>query len=150
MGVSQTGDPTGSWNLYRIDTEWVDFPTLGFNKDWIVVQGTVVQVNPFHLSTRIWVFGKADLYAGGTGSFTSISGETETIGGIPAVTLDPAVSALYLAQNWNGNADGNGVLRLYTITGSIGSEVLTPVAFVATPNPWSNCFCRRRFLSADG
>jgi len=102
------------------------------------VQGTVVKALPFNLSTRIWVFGKADLYAGGTGSFTSISGETETIGGIPAVTLDPAVSALYLVQNWNGNADGNGVLRLYTITGSIGSEVLTPVAFVATPNPWSN------------
>ena len=41
-------------------------------------------------------------------------------------------------QNWNGDSGGNGVLRLYTITGSIGSEVLTPVAFVATPNPWSN------------
>lgn len=137
VGVSRTGDPTGSWNLYRVDTEWVDFPTLGFNKDWIVVQGTKVSF-PFHLSTQIWVFGKANLYAGGTGSFTLISGETETIGGVPAVTLDPAVSALYLVQNWNGNADGDGVLRLYTITGSIGSEVLTPVAFVATPNPWSN------------
>ena len=120
-----------------VDTEWVDFPTLGFNKDWIVVQGTVVSI-PFHLSTRIWVFGKADLYAGGSGSFTSIAGETDTIGGIPAVTLDPDLSALYLVQNWNGDADGNGVLRLYTITGPIGSEVLTPVAFVATPNPWSN------------
>jgi len=41
-------------------------------------------------------------------------------------------------QTWNGNDDGNGVLRLHRITGSIGSEVLTPVAFVATANPWSN------------
>jgi hypothetical protein len=32
VGVSRTGDPTGSWNLYRVDTEWVDFPTLGFRR----------------------------------------------------------------------------------------------------------------------
>jgi hypothetical protein len=137
VGVSQTGDPTGSWNLYRIDPAplRVDFPNLGFNKDWIVVRGSVF-TSDFQFSQQVWVFGKANLYAGGTGSFTSISGEA----GIPAVTLDPAVSALYLVSNWNGNADGNGVLRLYTITGLIGSEVLTPVAFVATPNPWTNVY----------
>jgi hypothetical protein len=139
VGVSRSGDPMGSWNLYRIDPGplSVDFPTLGFNKDWIVVQGSMF-TGTFQFSTRIWVFGKANLYAGGSGTFMAISGERETIGGIPAITLDPAVSALYLVQNWNGNADGNGVLRLYTITGAIGSEVLTPVAFIATPNPWSN------------
>ena len=136
VGVSQTGDPTGSWNLFRIDPDplLVDFPTLGFNKDWIVVQGAMF-TSTFQYSSRIWVFGKANLYAGGTGSFTSISGEG--IGGWPAVTLDPDVSALYLVSGWNGNLDGNGVLRLSTITGSIGSEVLTVVSFVATPNPWS-------------
>lgn len=139
VGVSQTGNPTGSWNLYRVDLDPlnVDFQTLGFNKDWIVVQSTIFS-SSFQPSTGIWVFGKADLYAGGTGSYTSISGEPEPFGGVPAVTLDPDVSALYLVQHWNGSADGNGVLRLHTITGSIGSEVLTPVAFVATPNPWSN------------
>jgi hypothetical protein len=138
IGVSQTGDPTGSWNLYRIDPDplRVDFPTVGFNKDWIVVQGSTF-TSTFEFSTRIWVFGKANLYAGGSGSFTSISPEPG-IWGFPAVTLDPAASALYLVQTWNGNDDGNGVLRLHRITGSIGSEVLTPVAFVATPNPWSN------------
>lgn len=136
VGVSQTGDPTGRWNLYRIDPDPlnVDFPTLGFNKDWIVVQGALF-TSTFQYSSRIWVFGKADLYAGGSGSFTSISGEG--IGGWPAVTLDRDVSALYLVQGWNGNVDGNGVLRLSTITGSIGSEVLTVVSFIATPNPWS-------------
>jgi len=135
VGVSRTGDPTGSWNLYKIDPAplRVDFPNLGFNKDWIVVRGSMF-TSTFEYSQQVWVFGKANLYAGGRGSFTAISGEA----GTPAVTLDPAVSTLYLVSNWNGNADGNGVLRLYTITGSIGSEVLTPVAFVATPNPWTN------------
>jgi hypothetical protein len=137
VGVSQTGDPTGSWNLYKIDPApgTVDSPKLGFNKDWIVVMGSPTSSTS---RTRIWVFGKANLYAGGNGSFTVITGEPRAMAAVPAVTLDPEVSALYLVSNWNGNADGNGVLRLYTITGPIGSEVLTPVAFVATPNPWSN------------
>lgn len=135
VAVSRTGDPSGSWNLYKIDPAplRVDFPNVGFNKDWIVVRGSVF-TSTFEYSQQVWVFGKANLYAGGRGSFTLISGEA----GTPAVTLDPAVSTLYLVSNWNGNADGNGVLRLYRITGSIGSEVLTPVAFVATPNPWTN------------
>src|SRR5262249_22362309 len=35
IGVSQTGDPTGNWNLYRIVADptgatWADFPALGF------------------------------------------------------------------------------------------------------------------------
>ena len=144
VGVSQTGDPAGSWNLYKIDADasdvaWLDFPSLGFNKNWIVVQGNMFTVaQGTFKGTQIWVFGKANLYAGGSGSYTLLS--DDTIGGTqsPAVTLDPTVSALYLLQNWNGNANGMGVVRLYTITGSIGSEVLTPVAFVATPNPWSS------------
>src|SRR6185295_18037016 len=83
-------------------------------------------------------FGKAELYAGGNGSFRSFSGEAVPMGPVPAVTLDPEVSDLYLVSNWSGNADGNGVLRLYKISGPIGSEVLTPVVFVATPNPWAD------------
>ena len=147
VGVSQTGNPTGSWNLYRVDLDpsSVDFQSLGFNKDWVVVRSTIISSDFSQITTAIWVFGKAGLYAGGTGSFTLISGEpepfggeTQPFGGVPAVTLDPDVSALYLVQHWNGNADGSGVLRLHTITGSIGSEVLTAVAFVATPNPWNS------------
>ena len=142
VGVSRSGDPTGTWNLYRIDpdpSDRVDFPVVGFNRNWIVVANSWLTVDQ-----GIWtwrgsqyrVFDKADLYTGGTGSYSLIP----AVGGgpEPAVTLDPEVSALYLLQAWNGNADGSGVLRLYTITGSIGSEVLTPVAFIATPDPWAS------------
>ena len=131
VGVSQDGDPTGSWNLYMMDSDLpVDIPNTGFNKNWIVVTSST---NYSTTGTRIWVFGKADLYAGGKGSFRSFSGKIVPMGPVPAVTLDPEVSALYLVSNWNGNDSGNGVLRLYSITGPIGSEVLTPVAFAATP-----------------
>src|SRR6266853_2340300 len=42
LAVSQNGDPTGNWYLFRVDADpsnvgWADYPSLGFNKDWIVV-----------------------------------------------------------------------------------------------------------------
>ncbi len=50
VGASQTSDPTGGWYLNRIDGDpdnlaWVDYPSLGFNANWIVVQ-----VNMFNIS----------------------------------------------------------------------------------------------------
>ena len=142
IGVSQTSDPTGNWNLFRIDADaadraWADYPSLGFNKDWIVVQ-----VNMFNISndrfnrTHIYVFNKANLYAGSNADhklFSEINmGATQA----PAITYDGTLAAMYLLQNWNGNSGGSGYLRLYTITGAIGAEVLTPVAFVSIPSPW--------------
>jgi hypothetical protein len=76
IGVSQTSDPTGGWNIYRVNlgssANWIDYPTLGFNKNWIVVQANIFTIagNSFVNST-IWAFDKADLYAGGTGKYTS-------------------------------------------------------------------------------
>jgi hypothetical protein len=38
VGVSQTSDPAGNWNLYRFAMgATIDFPTVGFNKNWIVI-----------------------------------------------------------------------------------------------------------------
>lgn len=38
IGVSQTSDPSGTWFLYRFNTGVsIDFPIVGFNKNWIVV-----------------------------------------------------------------------------------------------------------------
>ena len=139
VGVSRSGDPTGSWNLYRIDTPpfLIDAPSVGFNKNWIVVTSAFFTEFP-PMTTRQWVFGKANLYAGGSGSFTAFDGRVEEVGGVAATTLDPTISTLYFLQNRGGNVEGKGVLRLYTLTGPIGSEVLTPVTFIATPDPWSN------------
>ncbi len=43
IGVSQTSDPTANWNLFKVDVDatnavWADYPSVGFNKDWIAVQ----------------------------------------------------------------------------------------------------------------
>jgi hypothetical protein len=142
IGVSQTSDPTGNWNLYRVDADannqvWVDYPSIGFNKDWIVVQVNVYNIsdNAFNRS-HIYVFDKADLYAGGSGTFTLF--QSSGIGGtqVPAVTYDNTLDTLYLLQVWNPNFGGKGWLRLYKITGAVGSEQFTAVTFVEIPSPW--------------
>jgi hypothetical protein len=38
LGVSQTSDPNGAWNLFKFATgSTIDFPIVGFNRDWVVV-----------------------------------------------------------------------------------------------------------------
>src|SRR5439155_16369077 len=44
VGVSQTSDPSGNWFLFRILAQVngsLDFPILGFNKNWVVVTANV-------------------------------------------------------------------------------------------------------------
>ncbi|MBI4552699.1 MAG: T9SS type A sorting domain-containing protein [Candidatus Latescibacteria bacterium] len=145
IGVSQTSDPTGTWNLYRVDADpdnavWADYPSLGFNKDWIVVQVNMFTVsNNAFVRSDVYVFDKADLYAGGTGRFTLMQ---DTLGGFsqtPAITYDPTVPTMYLVEDWNGDFEGSGYLRLSTITGPVGAEVLTlSVAFPSTSSPWDS------------
>ncbi len=141
MGVSQTSDPTGNWNLFRIDADtndevFVDYPSLGFNKDWIVVTANVFD-NFFgdFIGVDLYVFDKASLFAN-TGKFTLLhedSGFGFTL--VPAITYDASVSTLYLLEDFD---NFNGQLRLSTITGAVGSEILTlNVGFPTSPEIWS-------------
>ncbi|MCI0405970.1 MAG: hypothetical protein L0209_07855 [candidate division Zixibacteria bacterium] len=142
IAVSQGADPTGLWNLYRVDadagdTVWADFPSIGFNKNWIAVQVNMyTNVGGNFRSSKIFCFDKADLYAGGAGLFAVIT--SFGIGGTqaPAATYDNSISTLYVLQSWNGNFMGNGFLRLYTLTGPVAAPVLTPVNFASVPSPW--------------
>lgn len=138
IGVSQTSDPTAGWNIYRINlgssVNWVDYPTLGFNKNWIVVQANIFTVagNNF-VNSMIWAFDKADLYAGGRGKYTVLTpanGFTQ----VPATTMDPNLSTMYLLEQ---SSSGSAKLRIDTITGPVGSEVLTSgVAYPTGPSAW--------------
>ncbi|HVF51613.1 MAG TPA: hypothetical protein VNA19_16115, partial [Pyrinomonadaceae bacterium] len=74
FAVSQTNDPLGTWNRYAIDADaaataaggkWADYPSVGFNKNWIAVQ-----VNLFGFGTTsgfqgpaVYVINKAAAYA---------------------------------------------------------------------------------------
>ena len=138
IGVSQTSDPTAGWNLYRVNlgssANWIDYPTLGFNKNWIVVQANVFTIaGDNFVNSTIWAFDKADLYAGGSGKYTVLtpaSGFTQ----VPATTMDPDQSTMYLLET---SSSGSGQLRIDTITGAVGSEVLTTgAAYPTGPSAW--------------
>ncbi len=145
IGVSQTNDPTGSWNLYKVDadsgnTDWADYPSLGFNKDWIVVSVNLFDIPPpgGFGGSKIYTFKKSDLYSGAMSPtitiFTDSSGTFA-----PAATYDNSLATMHLVQNWNGNFMGSGFLRLSTITGAVGSEVLTTATFFpSTANTWAS------------
>ena len=143
IAVSQNSNPTGSWSIYEVDfdasnVEWADYPTVGFNKKWITIQ-----INRFRVSddafmgTRIYALTKSEFYAGGFATWRFWT--RNDIGGTqaPAITYNNAIEQQYLLQTWNGNPEGSGFLRLYTIAGAIGSETLTNGPFISTPNPWA-------------
>ncbi|MDO8587733.1 MAG: hypothetical protein Q7T82_11910 [Armatimonadota bacterium] len=144
IGVSANSDPTGTWYLYRVDADstntlWADYPSIGFNKDWIVVQVNMFAVSDDAFTrSNIYVFDKANLYANGSGAYTLLQ---DTSGGAcqaPAITHDNTIATEYLMETWNSNSGGYGYLRLSKITGAVGSETLTTgLAYPAVATTWN-------------
>lgn len=136
LSVSQTTDPTGNWWQFRVDADsadnkWADFPSVGFNKDWIVVSVNMFgNQDDLFKEQHIYVFNKANKYSGGTNAptlFVDASASTT----VPAVTRDNALATLYLVTQLAGSPAGQ--LRISTITGPVGSETYTPNSFFSTP-----------------
>ena len=143
IAVSNTSDPTGTWKRYKIKADaasasWADYPSFGFNRNWIVVS-----VNMYlnggsggFDTARLFIFDKNTLYTGTTAPVT-----IEDTGGatlVPATTYDNTVNTLYIVEATDGNSGGRGFLRLSTITGAIGNEVVTEgTAFPSTTNTWA-------------
>jgi hypothetical protein len=146
IGASQTSDPTGTWDLFRVDADagnvdWADYPSLGFNKDWIVVTLNMFTVAANNFSGVVmFVFSKSAMYTQpATAPFTRF-GPSQTGTQAPALTYDNTLSTMYLVRVFNPNFNlppPTGFLRLSTITGPVGSETLDiDGSFVSTPNPW--------------
>lgn len=146
VGVSATSDPTGQWFLYKAQVDstnlhFCDFPTLGFNKTWVVIMCNVFAndstVNYFQ--GLIFVFSKTDLYAHGTGAHTVLNTGPVNMGDsnvTPANTYDNSIAPEYLVEEYNGNNNGVGAMRLWQITGAVGSPVLSTIAYPSTSLTW--------------
>ena len=131
VGASQTGDPTGSWFQFRINAEpgvWADFPSVGFNGKWVVVQLNMFTIPGAYVRSNIYVFDRTALYAG-SGAFTLIQ-DTQGFTQAPALTYDMAQPDLFLVEEWNG---GVGALRLRKLSGPVASPVLSTVSFPIGP-----------------
>ena len=138
IAVSATSDPTGTWQFHKIradstSTLWMDFPTLGFNKNWIVVAGNMFTVSGDNYSTSyLWAFNKSSLYSNSV-SYTRINmGSTKTMQ--PAATYDSTVSTEYMMQVVSPSS---AIVGLYSITGAVGSESYNTVAYCTGTETWA-------------
>ncbi len=139
IAVSQTNNPLGKWNRYRLDVDpqngvWFDFPSVGFNKDWIVVQGNMytVATNSVFKRSQIWVFDKADLYKGGTGKHTLFT--YSSIGGTQSPSITHGSSSyVFLVSAWSSS---KGCLRVFHVKGAVGSEKLYSTGYACGAKTW--------------
>lgn len=139
LAVSQTGNPLGAWFYYAIDVDpanaaWFDYPSIGFNRNWIVITGNMFG-SSFYSS--IFAIDKQAAYAGTlTSTRFTLTGLGHTIQ--PCLTYDNNLNTEWLCNDWNGNSGGNGSLRLYNITGTPAAPVLnTPATFPTVATTWS-------------
>ena len=125
LGVSQTSDPGGAWNLFRVlgdssGVNWVDFPNVGFNKNWIAVN-----VNLFTLSSNTGNGARClivDYAQARAGSLVATYANGTGFCSAPVATASPTEPTLYVPTHLSS---ASGTYRLDTITGTPAAPVYT-------------------------
>ncbi|HBB86576.1 MAG TPA: hypothetical protein DC047_03055 [Blastocatellia bacterium] len=163
VATSFNGDPTGSWNRYAIDADstadgtggaWADYPSIGFNKNWIVIS-----VNRFGYGNRVgfqgvsvYVINKTTAYTGilgtvsvfdgffaGAGCLTAPGSQQPFLLGcgftlVPAITEDNTTNDEYIVEDWDPQF---GQLRMTRVTGTLVTPTLTVgYQFPQSPYAW--------------
>lgn len=122
VGVSQTSDPSGSWFLYSFNTgATVDFPILGFNKNWISVN-----INQYNSAGTAFLHG-TNLIVNypsartGTGSGTLVSLPNGTgFCSAPCNTYSSTSESLYVVTHLNS---AGATYTLDWITGTSAAPI---------------------------
>ena len=141
LAVSASGDPTGTWYIYKVEctpsstTDFMDYPMLGFSSNWVVMTGNDFPASGSNTS-HIYVWPKATLYAGGTGTVTTFVDATNILIS-PASTYDAGVSTVYMVSDYNGNSGGNGYVNIGTISGTT-TPVYTAGTQLGVNQPWQD------------
>lgn len=142
IGVSKTGDPEGAWWTFRVDADpatgnaaWADFPTVGFNKNWIAVNVNMFgNRNNQYQGAKVLVVDYPSLRNGSLiSSFFSDTDFTMA----PAITYSTTEETLYMPAHYGAYGNGNGAYRVWAITGSPGNPALTsPACCLDRGVPW--------------
>ncbi len=138
LAVSKTGNPTGDWWQYKITAYsagdyWLDFPNIGINNKWITVSGVLFQNSGSgYGGCKTFVFNKSNVLSGAGAPFTAI---TQTGSGniCPAITYSNTLGSMFMVEAWNG---GSRAMRMWKITGNVGSETMTSIGFPLADFPW--------------
>lgn len=117
VGVSQTGDPGGTYFTFRIDydstnTNWADFPVMGFNKNWVAIGiNSVAQPGP-GIPNKTFVFDYPQLRAG---SLTATAFSGTEVCATPVITYSSTENVLYVIAHLSS---AGASYRVSTITGT--------------------------------
>ena len=145
IAVSETSDPTGGWTTYTIDADpadlfWFDYPSLGFNRNWITVGGYMFD-RPTLSNTqrsRVWVINKADVYAGNPNINVPFFDRTDYRHIAPAITYSATENTVWCVSKHNSNTSNSGFVRLFSITGTAAAPALNLLNLVNTGPAWSS------------
>jgi len=139
VGVSQTADPLGEWNLYWIDTDpdnvvWFDYPSIGFNKKWITISGNMFGGDYYR---TVYTIDKMAAYNGDEElqftRFATYQGFTL----VPSITYDNETEDQYLIATSDGNYNGYGYIQKYKLSGEVHNPVFEYEGEIGIPQPWS-------------
>lgn len=143
LGVSQTFDPTGNWNIYSIDadpanTNWFDYPSLGFSKNWIIVGGNMFDIpgQTTGFKARTWVINKNEAYAG-NGLSIPYFDRTDYFTICPSINYDANENTAWCIANHNSNSGGNGFIKMFSIAGTAAAPTFTLGSTIQVATAWA-------------
>ena len=139
FAISDTSNPTGTWTFYRIDadptdTDWADFPDIGFNTTWIAITNNMfTNAADSWSGNALWVIDKSTALAGGALTLTFFPVGSDNFGGFQGGTLRVCHTfglepKLYIVDNPVWRLGGRGLLRLTEITGTASVPVWSATA----------------------
>ncbi len=140
LGVSKTSDPLGEWDLYWLNTDpsdvtWFDFPTIGFNKKWIVVCGNMFGGDFYR---TVFVYDKQAAYNGVEDLPYTRFATNDGFTLVPTFTYDTTLNDIYLLAADNGNDNGAGTIKKFIIKGDVDNPQFIYQGKIQVPDPWSN------------
>ena len=148
IAASQTGDPGGKWNYYKVAVGatnlWGDFPSLGFNANWVTVSMNMFKISGSgaYQTTNVYVFSKADLYdnSGGKGTHTVFNDPNGEF--TAAVDIDnSSPNTLFLLQEFPtgyGPVSGSSAILVWRLKGPVGSEAFNSDEYINIADGWSD------------
>jgi hypothetical protein len=142
VAVSASYDPFGGWFIYHIDADadnnqWFDYPSVGFNRNWIVVTGNMFQNPGFSVASecRTFVFNKSQMYAGAGVGFSIFNASNEYSTICPALTYDAGENDLWCATN--DDVDDNDI-RYFRVGGTAAAPTFTEEGFISITGDWGS------------
>ncbi len=139
VGVTATDDPTGDWYMFWIDTDpqnrtWFDYPSLGFNKKWIVVSGNMFGQDFY---STVFVIDKTAAYNGESNvPYTRFAtGQGFTL--VPSITYDTAEENSYLIATSNGSSGGYGYIKKFKVEGDVDNPQFGYQGVIGIPETWN-------------